>query len=157
VVAPWCWGNGVHGRRGDGTFVTNRPTPRQVLAAEESEEDPWDDWTGLAARGGGHTCGTRQDHTLWCWGGGYSGKLGDGTLGEDREAPVLVLAAGEDEGGATWDDWTRAAAGPGHTCGIRADGSLWCWGRADSGELGDDNASTDPRPTPVEVELPTEL
>ena len=32
--------------------------------------------------------------------------------------------------------WTAVAAGELHTCGIRVDQTLWCWGRNDLGELG---------------------
>jgi hypothetical protein len=33
----------------------------------------------------------------------------------------------------------RVAAGGGHTCGILADGTLWCWGLNFSGQLGTGN------------------
>src|SRR4051794_18921712 len=32
--------------------------------------------------------------------------------------------------------WQEVAAGEGHTCAIRVDGSLYCWGRNDQGQLG---------------------
>lgn len=41
-------------------------------------------------------------------------------------------------------------AGGDHSCAIRADGTAWCWGRNDFGQLGD-NSTTD-RTTPVEVQ-----
>jgi len=35
------------------------------------------------------------------------------------------------------DVWTRVAAGGNHTCAIREDRTLWCWGRNRYGQLGD--------------------
>jgi Regulator of chromosome condensation (RCC1) repeat len=41
------------------------------------------------------------------------------------------------------------SAGPGTTCGIKEDGSAWCWGNNKSGELG--NGTREPSPIPVRV------
>lgn len=44
------------------------------------------------------------------------------------------------------------AAGVHHSCAIRTDGTAWCWGRNDSGQLGD--GTTDDRDAPVMVQAP---
>ncbi len=46
--------------------------------------------------------------------------------------------------------WTSASAGQFHTCGIRLDQTLWCWGRNDSGQLGTGTAVTEVD-TPLQV------
>jgi len=33
--------------------------------------------------------------------------------------------------------WTQISAGSNHTCGVRTNGTLWCWGRNFYGQLGD--------------------
>jgi hypothetical protein len=43
----------------------------------------------------------------------------------------------------------KVGAGWGHTCAIKQDGSLWCWGRNDYGQLGD-GTNTD-KTTPVQI------
>ena len=43
----------------------------------------------------------------------------------------------------------RAARGGGHACLVRADDSLWCWGRNDHGQIGDGTRT--PRALPVRV------
>ena len=35
---------------------------------------------GTRDRGGTHTCATRSDGTLWCWGSNAYGQIGIGTL-----------------------------------------------------------------------------
>jgi len=37
----------------------------------------------------------------------------------------------------TDSDWDTLSAGDFHACATKRDGSLWCWGRASSGEIGD--------------------
>lgn len=46
-------------------------------------------------------------------------------------------------------DWAQVAAEYRDTCGIRQDGSLWCWGRNTTGQLGD--GTTEWRGTPTRV------
>jgi len=41
--------------------------------------------------------------------------------------PSLILGGGK---------WKQISAGQFVTCGVRADGSLWCWGRGSGGQLG---------------------
>lgn len=45
--------------------------------------------------------------------------------------------------------WAQVDAGAAHTCAVRSDGRLFCWGRGDHGELG--NGGTDDQARPVEV------
>jgi alpha-tubulin suppressor-like RCC1 family protein len=75
-----CWGRNSFGHLGDGTLV-NRPIPTQVLGAESG-------FAGVSA-GGSHTCASTSAGTLRCWGGNFSGELGDGTT-TNRTTPVPV-------------------------------------------------------------------
>jgi alpha-tubulin suppressor-like RCC1 family protein len=153
----WCWGEGDHGRRGDGTTRRTRTTPAQVLAAGAVPGgDTWSDWVSVSA-GDSHTCGLRRDGTQWCWGSGFDGRRGDGRdplltgyLDVVQSTPVQVLAADEPAGGTCWDDWSMVTAGGDHTCGLREDGSLWCWGNGRFGQRGD-GSTIHRRMTPREV------
>src|ERR1044071_3172995 len=59
---------------------------------------------------------------------------------DDRCVPV-------EPAGTTCAD--TVAAGAQHTCARRTDGTIWCWGRNDFGQVGD--ASTTDRASPVQV------
>src|SRR4029450_3346903 len=85
-----------------------------------------------------HTCAIAVDGALSCWGGNYSGQLGDGTT-MNRTTPVRV---GE-------GSWVVIEAGTSYTCAIRTGGTLWCWGSNMQGQLGD--GSTTSRTAPVQV------
>lgn len=45
--------------------------------------------------------------------------------------------------------WLALAAGRFHTCGVRGDHSLWCWGNNDLGQLGDGSRACTHRPSQV--------
>ncbi|HIA02046.1 MAG TPA: hypothetical protein EYN66_09065, partial [Myxococcales bacterium] len=74
-----------------------------------------------------HVCAIDKAANLWCWGHGGSGRLGF-AAGPLNGVPRLVAS--------TIDRWLEIAAGQQHTCGIKADGSLWCWGQNKEGQLG---------------------
>ena len=115
----WCWGNNYDGQLGVGDDEW-RTDPTRV-GAEEG-------WSSVrTARG--HSCGIREDATLWCWGREHQGRLGI-----DSEAPGSVKSPQQVEG----DDWDQVAPGSHHTCGLRDEGTLWCWGTGEYGTLGDE-------------------
>jgi alpha-tubulin suppressor-like RCC1 family protein len=117
-----CWGAGSKGQLGDGNG-TDSALPRKVEGG-----GPF----AAVVAGGDHTCAITADRSLWCWGDDSDGQVGDGAeLGGAHPVPVRVGAA---------SDWLSVSAGPTHTCGVRAGGSLYCWGHNDDGELGDGTA-----------------
>jgi alpha-tubulin suppressor-like RCC1 family protein len=111
----WCWGNNLNGETGASPGHRSMPFPRQVTNPAA------DGWSGVSA-GGWHTCATRSDGTLWCWGFGASGQLGNGST-TDQSRPQQVTAPAR-------DGWSSVSAGGGHTCAVRTGGTLWCWGAA---------------------------
>ena len=48
----------------------------------------------------------------------------------DRTKRLVPTRVGTDT------DWARISPGAEHTCAVRTDRSLWCWGRNLEGELG---------------------
>ncbi|MCZ7683004.1 MAG: hypothetical protein M5U28_31030 [Sandaracinaceae bacterium] len=95
-------------------------------------------WTAIAA-GDYHSLAIAGDGSLWAWGDNEWGQLGVATTetcvsprSDDFERPCTTTPLRV--GGAT--DWTAIAAGEGHSVALRADGSLWSWGRSTSGEVG---------------------
>jgi alpha-tubulin suppressor-like RCC1 family protein len=136
VGTLWCWGNNDFGQLGIGNTATQN-LPQQVTTPAATG------WTSAAA-GETHTCATRSDGTLWCWGDNFEGQLGIGDMtGQDLPQQVTTPAA---------TGWTGAAAGEGHTCATRSDGTLWCWGDNSEGDLG--IGSTTSQDLPQQVTTP---
>ena len=128
----WCWGGNQYEQRGFGGS-DDQLIPAQVGGGS--------DWTSVSASFA-HTCGIREDQTLWCWGGGNErGQLGVGTT-ESRATPTRV---------GTQADWTLVSSGRRHTCGIRGDGTLWCWGSNGNGQLGQGSGSSNEYLVPTQV------
>jgi alpha-tubulin suppressor-like RCC1 family protein len=94
-------------------------------------------WKSVTS-GGGHTIAIKTDGTLWTWGRNNSGQLGINEA-TDRSTPVTTILGGT--------NWKRVSSGYSYTAAIKTDGTLWNWGRNNSGQLGI-NAATDRR-TPV--------
>ena len=128
-----CWGTNDAGERGDGT-TDERDAPTAVVNLGGPA-------TAVATRGG-HACAVLASGAVRCWGRGFEGQLGNGAS-DSHTTPVAVfgLASG-----------ARAIAVGGlHSCATLAAGGVTCWGRDESGELGDGKFSASDRLKPVMV------
>lgn len=135
----WCWGSGGSGELGNGT-TPDYTTAVQVVGPSSSGY-----LTGVTqiAAGGENTCALKGDGTVWCWGLGMYGALGNGEA-INSAAPVRV-----DGSGWAGTKVTRIDVGDYHSCVVTAVGGAWCWGFGDGGELGDGLGASSA--TPVEV------
>ncbi|MGZ3457962.1 MAG: RCC1 domain-containing protein [Archangium sp.] len=130
--AIYCWGNNTRGQLLDGT-TTNSPRPLRVEGL-----------SGVArlVMGVAHTCALLTDGTVACWGYNTVGQTGHGATSTGVEAPVRVRGLSA---------VVELASGDNHTCARVRDGSIWCWGSNESGQLGLDRSA---RVQPLPVRLP---
>ena len=130
----WTWGWNAYGQLGDGTSVS-KSSPVQVLGGGTT-------WAQVSA-GWLHCAAIKSDGTLWTWGYGTYGGLGDnGTATfSRRSSPAQTIAGG--------NNWASVACAVDHVAAIKTDGTLWTWGRNDSGQLGDN--TTTPKSSPVQT------
>lgn len=115
----WMWGRNSNGQLGDNT-VTNKSIPGQTVTGGTN-------WKQVAC-GDYETVALKTDGTLWAWGGNHYGNLGDNTT-VHRSSPVQTIAYSN-----TWKYISERAEA---TVAIKTDGTLWCWGRNNNGQLGD--------------------
>jgi len=127
-----CWGRGTDGQLG-GDSTPLMAGPATVSGGHQ--------FTALVA-GRFHTCGLTPQGAVWCWGLDQNAQLGAGapaggscTGGPCATAPVAV----------TGNLSLTSIAGSGQeTCGLTADGSAWCWGLSEFGQLGGPAGDTCP-------------
>ena len=137
----WTWGSGFNGQLGRSNGSVNRLTPVTTFAggtnwADTPTAEPEDLYTISA--GNAHCAAIKTDGTLWTWGGGSSGQLGNNTA-TSRNTPVTTFVGGT--------NWKQVSSGGYHCAAIKTDGTLWTWGRGDSGQLGNNTAIS--KSTPV--------
>jgi alpha-tubulin suppressor-like RCC1 family protein len=124
----WCWGIDFQGSLGLGSGAADDyDVPTRVGTAS--------DWTSVSAAGT-NTCGRRRTGRLYCWGSDGFGQVGNGGgMVPGYDVPTQVA------GNVT--TWAGVEVGSGHTCARRTNNRLYCWGRDDSGQLGDGGADAD--------------
>jgi alpha-tubulin suppressor-like RCC1 family protein len=134
----WCWGNNESGQLGLGDH-DRRLVPKQVAP---------DTLPAIAQvySGENHACAVSADGTLWCWGDNRYGQLGTGDQ-QPRLVPVPIDPMGLGSG------VTSVFAGDNHTCAVRSDGTLWCWGDNRYGQLGTRDTMNRLKPTQIDFEL----
>ena len=125
-----CWGYGLLGQVGDGTFA-ERHTPVDVIGLASG---------GTAvATGRYHSCALTVGGGIQCWGANLSAQIGD-----NSQTVRLVPTAADLGVGAT-----AIAAGHRHTCAVTTSGAVRCWGEGWAGQIGDNASTTRLVPTNV--------
>ena len=84
-----------------------------------------DNWSKIQA-GSFFILAQKMDGTLWAWGNGSYGQVGNGQFNVSL-TPYQI----------TTDTWKDFATGLMRSYGIKTDGTLWAWGRNQEGQLGD--------------------
>lgn len=127
----WAWGKNGNGELGNGTVTAQETSPVQTLGLTD---------VIAVSAGGYHSLALKSDGTVWAWGYGKDGELGNGTTTEWQSEPVQVSGLA---------DVVAIAAGNYHNLAIKKDGTVWAWGNNGEGRLGD--GTTTNRTTPVQV------
>jgi len=86
--------------------------------------------------GGSHVCMLTNESTVRCWGAGGFGQLGDGSTNIARPYGMTILNSPV--------DMASIVGGQSHSCALKADGNVLCWGKNDVGQLGRGTLNTPP-------------
>ncbi len=137
-----CWGDNTTGALGDGTTQA-RSVPTPVAGSPAFRAI----FGGSKDMSGAHTCALDADGAAFCWGANQAGQLGAnapiacGLPDFPTSCSLTPIAV---QGGLPF---TTLAVGHLHTCGMIADGHVYCWGDNTHGQLG--NGTMDGTATPV--------
>ncbi len=137
----YCWGDNTFGKLGNGSVIASN-VPVAV-------SDPVGGAVKFSSIGVGdlHSCALSLTGVVYCWGTGFQGRNG-GTL--DSSIPVLIS---NPSSGAV--NYSSLSVGSDHSCAVRTNGSIYCWGNNNNGELGVNSASTPFSNIPVLVSDPS--
>ncbi|MFA5794465.1 MAG: fibronectin type III domain-containing protein [Candidatus Brocadiia bacterium] len=128
----WSTGyNSDYGQLGTGNNTNTNYLVQEVTLAT--------DWVSAVA-GNNHTMAVKTNGTIYAWGAGSYGQLGQGIDWANWNNPRLV---GSDT------DWSKIGAGSFHSLGVKRNNSLWGWGYNNSYQLGLNN--TDNKNTPTKI------
>lgn len=119
----WTWGRNNYGQLGTNN-TTTQSSPVQTVSAGTN----WKQVVG----GRHHVAAIKTDGTLWLWGQGVIGQLGDNTT-VNKSSPVQTVSGG--------NNWRLVSACGYQTGAIKTDGTLWGWGINYQGNLGNNNTT----------------
>ncbi len=144
----WAWGTRDDGALGDGRPKTLRP----VMAIGPTQVPGLQGITKISS-GRRHNLALRSDGRVMSWGLNHDGQLGNGTRdigwspaevsGLDR---VVAIATG-----------MGSAGGNSFSGAVRDDGTVWLWGTATSGVMGDGNQPDAPDGPGGRILVPQQL
>jgi len=153
-----CWGDDAAGQLGepsspDTCSITYDPDAGPVLTPCARRPSPVPNLVNVqsVAAGNLHACAVVSGE-VWCWGADFEHALGlpsppdicsldDGSQIGCAKSPQKVPGI---------DGVERLALGLFHTCALRTDGTVWCWGGNELGQLGGgDSVESRVEPAPV--------
>lgn len=126
----WMWGGNWEGQLGDNSQI-DKSSPVQTVVGGTN-------WKQVSC-GYEFSAAVKTDGTLWCWGYGDSGQLGNNFI--SKLSPVQTVAGGT--------NWKQVSCGDSHTAAIKTDGTLWTWGANNNGQLGDNTRTN--RISPIQT------
>lgn len=139
----YCWGNNNRGQVGTTNSVMAFNTPQQVTVSGAN------DFTRVVS-GVNHTCALHSSGTVNCFGDNTYGQLGDNTNTSRIGSSSVVVGT---SGTGTLSNIREISAGRYHTCAVDNSNNLYCWGRNDLGQLGNNTITDSVRPILIAADV----
>ncbi len=135
----WGWGYNDYGQTSPSLYDPD-PAASNTIASPVAVSGLTGTIASVAA-GQLHSLALRSDGTILAWGQNGAGVLGNGDQSSDRAiGPVVVQ---------NLSGVTAIAAGYSHSAALKSDGTVWCWGWNQNGQIGD--GTWDHKLTPAKV------
>lgn len=133
-----CWGRNHVGQLGNGNTTNFYSSSVAVTTADNAMQ--------LVA-GSAFNCARLGSTTVQCWGSNDGGQLGNNSV-TNSSVPTYVTASGSTLAGVS-----DISAGRDAACAV-ANGTLYCWGHNEKGQLGLGDAVNRDEATPVTLPAP---
>lgn len=130
----YCWGANTDGQVNAAADVANVTTPTLIPFPPIATSA-----TTVVSAGAAHTCAV-VDGLLYCWGRNSAGELGNGPTSAASLSPMQATVF------ADGTIFKSVTAGNGFTCALTDTNDVYCFGRNQLGQLGNDTRddSSDP-------------
>lgn len=142
--AAYCWGQNSLGQLGSDTggcptqFAPNALCPSAVPARVSGGQAFAD--VALKSR---FACALTASGAAYCWGDNHFGQLGNGTTSTTPVSTPVAVSGGL--------SFATITVGEVFACGAVADGTIYCWGSNNRGQVGQSSTSTPFYTTPQRV------
>lgn len=122
-----AWGSGSQGQLGDGRVERDHKSSRPVVVQN------LDDATSIGASSA-TAYAVRSDGSVWAWGWGYRGALGDGRPSSGSCAAAVCTGFPV----KVWNvsDAVQVVGSSQNAYALSKDGTVWAWGNSNYGALG---------------------
>jgi alpha-tubulin suppressor-like RCC1 family protein len=121
-----CWGSNSDGQLGNSTTGGTTTQPTTVSGTVQFQ---------FVSTGATHTCAL-SGGAAFCWGSNRFYQMGIGSTSGGSNIPEAVAVPSGNP------QYTKIAAGGGHTCALDRLGGVWCWGLDDVGQIGNGGSIT---------------
>ncbi|MDD2482776.1 MAG: fibronectin type III domain-containing protein [Candidatus Shapirobacteria bacterium] len=125
----YCWGNDDNGQLGDNLKIDKR-FPVKVLGMGGTGIL---DEVSAISLGGNSTFAVKDNGEVYSWGKNNYAQLGIGNTVNPKITIMQVVGAG---GTGVLSDVKAITSGESHSCVVKNDGTVYCWGYGFYGELG---------------------
>ena len=132
----WSWGYQSYGNLG-----FNQSSPQKISSPTQLPGT----WSNEFAMCPGHAVAIKPDGTLWAWGARYRGQVGNNQYVVGQKGISSPTQIGTDT------TWSKVVGGTSTSGAIKTDGTLWMWGGAEKGVLGENNPINVHRSSPTQV------
>ena len=128
---------------GGGTLATNSALGQNTLSvtlSSPTQIGSLTNWASVSAgKFGNYVAAIKTDGTMWSWGVGANGVLGQNSI-INRSSPVQIGAL---------TDWSKVSMGNNNCLAIKTDGTLWAWGYGLLGTLGQNSTANTSSPVQI--------
>ncbi len=136
----YCWGRNDTGQLGIGSTALTATAPAPAATTARFAQ---------VDAGRSHTCAVSRSNGLYCWGSNEHGELGNGSIMKEGLAEFYVPTPISQ----LYRTGEMISAGASFTCAagasITINSSMRCWGRGESGQLGNGATIDHRQPQPV--------
>ena len=131
----WAWGGNRNGILGQNQSPPGGLQSSPIQIPGTTWDEPFGSYNEFVG------C-NKTDGTLWMWGYGNYGNLGNNDNDHDntRSSPIQIP-------GSTWTN--KNVAGVDNMLSLKSDGTLWTWGRNHLGQLGQNNRTSYSSPVQI--------